>query len=158
MTSRDSGVKLTPLFALSHFVTNLRTPFQNDVACVRTPPRQSDDYYCQSQWQSVSLHDRSTVCRSNASVPQPALQSSCSRLQSSHPNNDHHRQHTPATGQRTTVCESQRVLHDVTTLNPPPPPFVTFRHTSMNPFLHFECDVIYGRPHKEDFSLISFAS
>jgi len=48
-------------------------------------PRQSDDYYCQSQWQSISLHDRSTVYRSNASIPQPALLSSCSRLQSSHP-------------------------------------------------------------------------
>ena len=90
-----------------------------------------DDYYCQSQWQSISLHDRSTVYRSNASVPQPALQSSCSRLQSSHPSNDHHRQHTPATGQRMTFCESQRVLHDVTTLSPPPPLFVTYRHTSL---------------------------
>ena len=70
---------------------------------------------------------RSTVYRCNASVPQPALQSSCSRLPSSHPSNDHHRQHTPATGQRMTFCESQRVLHDVTTLNPPPPPV---RHVS----------------------------
>jgi len=38
MTSSDFGVKLTLLPPLSHFVTNLGTPFQNDVTCLRTPP------------------------------------------------------------------------------------------------------------------------
>ena len=43
----------------------------------------------------------------------------------------------PATGQRTTFCESQRVLHDVTTLSPPPPPssrIVTLVWTPPSPF------------------------
>ena len=148
MMSHDLGVKLTPPLPS---VTNLKNPFQNDVTCSRPSPpfQQSDDYYCQSQWQSISLHDRSTVHRSNASVPQPTLPSSCSWLQSSHPSNDHHRQHTPATGQHMSFCESlykescmtseHSILshppssHIVTLVWTPFPPLWVWRHLSTTP-------------------------
>jgi len=90
-----------------------------------TTPRQSDDYYCQSQWQSISLHDRSTLMHQFHSQHY------------SHPAVDC-RVVIPAMTITDSTLASVRhfVSHKescMTSQHPIlPHPFVTYRHTNMN--------------------------
>ena len=128
MTSHDLGVKLTPISPLSHFVTNLRTPLQNDVTCSLLPlAKWWLLAYCQSQWQSnvidlqsiglmhqfYSQHYRHPAVDCRVVLPAMTITDST---------------HWPAYD-ILWVTKSRAWRHNTQSS---PTPFVTFRHTSMN--------------------------